>query len=111
MLVKSNSLYCCVLYRIGIGLSNMFVRLHELKREWVVQLFVNCMSTHTFPFFLLVSPIISVNIYIYIFIYIYIHIFIYIYIYLYICIYIYIYACIGILNIVVGVEVNKDPCC
>ena len=70
----------------------MFVSLHELKREWVVQLFVNCMSTHTFPFFLLVSPIISVNIYIYLYIYIYIYLFIYIYIYIYV--YIYIFMCV-----------------
>ena len=94
----------------------MFVRLHALKQEWVVQLFVICMSTHFFPYFLLVSPIISIYIYIhiyiyiyiYIYLYIYIHIFIYIYIYIYIYlyIYIYIYVCIGILNIVLGVEVN-----
>ena len=86
VLVKSNSLYLDALYRIGMDLSNMFVRLHEPKREWVVQLNVICMSTSFLPYFLLVSPIISVYIYIYI------------------------YVSIGILNIVVGVEVNQDPC-
>ena len=62
----------------------MFVRLHELKLEWVVQLFVNCMSTHFFPYFLLVSTIISD---IYIYLYIYIHIYIYIYIFMCVLVY------------------------
>ena len=71
MLGKSNSLYLCALYRIGIGLSNMFVRLHALKQEWVVQIFVICMSTHFFPYFLLVSPIISIYIYIFMCVFVY----------------------------------------
>ena len=35
-----------------------------LNREWVVQQFVICMSTHFFPYFLNVSPIMSVDNYI-----------------------------------------------
>ena len=102
VLVKSKSLYLCALHRIGIGLSNMFVSLHEL-REWVVQLFVNCKSTHFFPYFLLVSPIISVDMYLCV------------YCYTKHCsggnnisLYIYIYVCTAIQKIVVGAIISVD---